>query len=514
MFKRLKIYIFMIAIILSSSIFAINVNFSDPTTTPTGTSPNLSDSGQSATLPQVATDSSGRYVYAVWERSDGTNTRIQVAVSSDYGVTWTDPSTTPGTTPNLSDSGQDASNAQVTTDSSGRYVYAVWQRLDGTNNRIQVAISSDFGVTWIDPTTTPGTSPNLSDSGQNASLAQVATDSTGRYVYAVWERLDGTNSRIQVAISSDFGVTWTDPTTTPGTSPNLSDSGQNAINAQVTTDSSGRYVYAAWQRSDGTNTRIQVVISSDYGVTWTDPTTTPGTTPNLSDSGQDAINAQVATDSSGRYVYAVWQNNTNFRIQVAISSDFGLSWTDPTTTPTGTTPNLSGQGAVSTQVTTDSSGRYVYAVWQLNTGAFIDIIQVAISSDFGETWTDPTTTPGTTPNLSDSGQNAINAQVTTDSSGRYVYAVWQRSDGTNNRIQAAISSDFGVTWTDPTTTPGTSPNLSDPGQSASFAQVTTDSSGRYVYAVWQRSDGTNTIIQVAIGVKSFFPIRNLTFRRV
>jgi len=503
----------MTAIILSSSIFAVNVNFSDPTTTP-GTTPNLSDSGQSASDAQVATDSSGRYVYAVWERDDGTNSRIQVAISSDFGVTWTDPSTTPGTTPNLSDSGKNASSAQVATDSSGRYVYAVWERDDGTNFRIQVAISSDYGVTWTDPTTTPGTTPNLSDPGQDAVSPQIATDSSGRYVYAVWRRSDGTNVRIQVAISSDFGVTWTDPTTTPGTTPNLSDSGQNAASSQIATDSSGRYVYAVWQRDDGTNLIIQVAISSDFGVTWTDPTTTPGTSPNLSDPGQDATSAQVATDSTGRYVYAVWHRNST--IQAAISSDYGVTWTDPTTTPTGTTPNLSDPGsATKAQVATDSTGRYVYAVWQRSDGTNLRI-QVAISSDFGVTWIDPTITPtGTSPNLSDPGQNAQFPKIATDSSGRYVYTVWYRLDGTNNIIQAAISSDFGLSWTDPTTTPtGTSPNLSDSGQSAILPQVATDSSGGYVYAVWQRSNGTNTIIQVAIGVKSFFPIKNLTFRRV
>ncbi len=527
MFKILKSYIILIAIILNSSIFAINVNFSNPTTTPSDLgAPNLSDSGQNAFNSQIATDSSGRYVYAVWQRSNGSNIIIQVTISSDFGVTWADPTSTPSDlgAPNLSDSGEDAFNSQIATDSSGRYVYAVWQRSTFGTEIIQVAISSDFGVTWTDPTSTPsGTSPpNLSDPGKNAEASQIATDSSGRYVYAVWDRVDSSGKLIiQVAISSDFGVTWTDPTTTPtGTSPpNLSDPGQNAFASQIATDSSGRYVYAVWQRSNAANDIIQVAISSDFGVTWADPTSTPSDldSPNLSDSGEDANLAQIATDSSGRYVYAIWQRSVTSIIQVAISSDFGVTWTDPTSTPSGTSPpnlSASGEAASRSQIATDSTGRYVYAVWQRSNGA-IDIIQVAISSDFGVTWTDPTTTPtGTSPNLSVSGNSATISQIATDSSGRYVYAVWVRSNGTNNIIQVAISSDFGVTWTDPTTTPTgtTPPNLSVSGANANRPQIATDSTGRYGYAVWDRVD-TNNIIQVTNGFKTFFPLNSLTIKR-
>ena len=67
-----------------------DVNFTIPTTTPTGISPNLSEAGEGALRPQITTDSTGKYVYAVWNRSDGSNQIIQVAISSDYGNTWTD----------------------------------------------------------------------------------------------------------------------------------------------------------------------------------------------------------------------------------------------------------------------------------------------------------------------------------------------------------------------------------------------------------------------------------------
>ena len=284
MFKILKTLALFFLAFLNVAVFAINVNFSDPTTTPDG-SPDLASSGVRA---QITTDSSGRYVYAVWDDL-GVSGTVQVAISSDFGVTWADPTSTPAGSPNLASSGV---RAQITTDSSGRYVYAVWDDL-GVSGTVQVAISSDFGVTWVSPTTTPDGSPDLASSGESA---QITTDSSGRYVYAVWDEAPGA---VQVAISSDFGVTWVSPTSTPtGVIPDLALSGQFA---QITTDSSGRYVYAVWEVSGPA--AVQVAISSDFGVTWVSPTSTPDIPPNLASSGELA---QITTDSSGRYVYAVW----------------------------------------------------------------------------------------------------------------------------------------------------------------------------------------------------------------
>jgi hypothetical protein len=158
------------------------------------------------------------------------------------------------------------------------------------------------------PTPADDGTPNLSDSGENAEGPQIATSGSGEYVYATWYRYDGTDFRIQVAISSDYGVTFSSPTTTSADdgAPNLSDSGEAARNPQIATDDTGKYVYAIWRRFDGTDYRIQVAISSDYGVTFSDPTTTLAGTPNLSDSGEDAYYTQIATSGTGQYVYATW----------------------------------------------------------------------------------------------------------------------------------------------------------------------------------------------------------------
>ena len=50
-------------------------------------------------------------------------------------------------------------------------------------------------------------------------------------------------------------------------------------------------------------------------------------------------------------------------------------------------------------------------------------------------------------NLSATGQNAYDPQVAMSSDGTYQTITWRRSNGTNDIIQAATSSDNGATWT-------------------------------------------------------------------
>jgi hypothetical protein len=501
-----KIPLIFVAVTLSAS-----SDFFNPTTTPGGT-PNLSVSGENAESPQIATDATGEHVYATWRRSDGTDYLIQVTRSLNYGVDFSDPSSTPtGTTPpNLSVGGQSAGQPQITTDATGQYVYAVWARSDGSNLRIQVARSNNEGAGFSDPSLTPGGTPNLSVSGEPANFSQITTNGTGQYVYATWTRSDGTNGIIQVARSTDFGDKFYDPTSTPtGSTPNLSVSGENATVAQITTDATGEHVYGIWQRFDGTNWIIQVARSTDFGDKFYDPNSTPtGSTPNLSVSGENAFAPQIATDDTGQYVYTIWRRSdgTNFIVQVAISENEGDDFSNPLSTPTGSTPNLSvsGEDADAPQIATNATGEYVYAIWLRHDGTK-SRVQVARSENYGEDFEDPTSTPtGSTPNLSVSGENAFNPQITTDGTGKYVYATWIIEDGTDKIVQVAVSSDFGVTFSDPTTTPTgtTPPNLSVSGGNALLPQITTDATGKYAYAVWTRSDGTNFIIQVAVAITS------------
>lgn len=512
MTKTIKLLCFMF--LVSASVFA-DINFIDPKTTPEGIVPNISRAGGNAQTPQIATSNEGKYVYTIWNRSNGTNYRTQVSVSSDYGMTWVDPKETPaGTTPDISRAGGNALRSSIATNSTGQFVYAIWKRSNGTYNIIQVAHSSDYGMSWVDPKVVPlkNVSPDISVSNQNSDQPQITTDASGQYVYATWLKFNGSNNIVQVAISSDYGMSWVYPKSviTSEVTPDLSRKGQNANLPYIICDKSGKYVYVIWARSNGTNNIIQVAISSDYGMTFADPQSTPsGNAPDLSRAGQSALECKIISDNSGQYVYAIWNryNGSNYAVEIAISSDYGKSWVDPKYFPTvdfNQILTFGDQNCNSMNIATNSTGQFVYAIWRKNIKGTDGVIQVAISSDYGFTWERPTTTPNKliSPNLTPFYQNVNSPYISTDASGKNVYAIWSKYNGKNFVIQAAVSFDYGLSWDNPANVPSSNktPSISRLDQNAIDPDIISDGSGKHFYATWVSSSDDNNIVQVATGV--------------
>ncbi len=350
---------------------------------------------------ETAMDSTGQYVYCIWNKFDTDISAVQTNLSTDYGVTWQNPTSTPanGGTPNLSDTTKNSTFGEIAVSLTGEYVYAIWRCLENNSNYIiQTAFSSDYGVTWQYPTTTPadGPSPNLSDNGKDAFTPEISTDSTGQYVYAVWCRNSASMIIVQTAFSSDFGVTWQNPTTTTGDggTPNLSDNNGSAYDCMIKTDLTGQYVYAIWTRANGTDWIIQTVKSSDFGVTWQKPTSTPadGGSPNLSNNGRTALNPCLTLDSTGQFLNVTWQRyDSGYIIQTVRSTNYGITWINPTsTTGDGGVPNLSNNGdnAQFAHISVDSLGENVFVIWYIEQ-AGNKVVQIASSSDYGATWINP-----------------------------------------------------------------------------------------------------------------------------
>ena len=118
------------------------------------------------------------------------------------------------------------------------------------------------------------------------------------------------------------------------------------------------------------------------------------------------------------------------------------------------------------------------AVWSRSDGSDL-IIQAATRPPGGSF--------GTPVDLSEGGQNAFDPQITTAPDGT-VTAVWSRSNGSNSIIQTATRPPGGSF--------GTPVDLSEVGQNAFNPQITTAPDGTAT-AVWQRSNGSNTIVQAA-----------------
>ena len=134
-----------------------------------------------------------------------------------------------------------------------------------------------------------------------------------------------------------------------------------------------------------------------------------------------------------------------------------------------------GRDAVEPQVAVDAGGDTV-AVWGRSNGS--DFIIQASSRPAGGGWTPPV-------DLSAVGRSATEPQVAIGPGGSAV-AVWARTNGAHVVVQGA-SKPAGGAWTPVV-------DLSDSEKTAGEPQVAIDSAGRAV-AVWQRSDGFNTIVQ-------------------
>jgi hypothetical protein len=154
----------------------------------------------------------------------------------------------------------------------------------------------------------------------------------------------------------------------------------------------------------------------------------------------------------------------------------GVSWSTPV--------NIStiGLSATTPQIAIDGSGNVV-AVWRL-----LDIGGTIIQSSRlvagGVGWS----TPEQLSVFSETGTSSDNPQVAANGSGNAV-AVWQQGNGSNTIIRFSQSTDGGASWSEPT-------DLSELGQSAITPEVAVDGSGNAV-ALWRRSNGENDIIQAS-----------------
>lgn len=403
---------------------------------------NLSAAGQGSGDPQIAVDGSGNAV-AIWRRSDGDNNIAQSSWSDDGGASWS-------ASVDLSEPGEGVSNPRIALGGSG-VAHAVWNRYDGSNTRVQYTRSVDGGVTWSEPV-------NLSTAGVNGQNPEIAPDGSGNLV-AVWRGSNGDYDIIQSSRSTNSGVSWSTPV-------DLSLTEQDSRSPQVAFDGSGIAV-AVWLRSDGNNQIVQASRSTNGGASWSTPA-------NLSESGVDSERPQIAIDGSGNAI-AVWGRDPygDTIIQSSRLLVGGASWSTPVNVSTA------GNSATTPQFAIDGSGNAV-AVWRYS-GVDGTIIQSSRLAAGGASWSVPV-------QLSVYPGSSDNPQVAADGLGNAV-AVWQQGNGSNNIIRFSQSTDGGASWTVVT-------DLSEPGQSAITPDVAVDGSGNSI-AIWRRSNGENDIIQAS-----------------
>jgi hypothetical protein len=176
-----------------------------------------------------------------------------------------------------------------------------------------------------------------------------------------------------------------------------------------------------WRRSDGNDDIVQSSRFVAGGVSWSTPV-------NVSPAGIQAATPRIAVDGSGNVV-AVWRllDIGGTIIQSSRLVAGGVGWSTPEQlsvfSETGTSSD-------NPQVAANGSGNAV-AVWQQGNGSNT-IIRFSQSTDGGANWSEPT-------DLSELGQSAITPEVAVNGSGNAV-ALWRRSNGENDIIQASFSS--------------------------------------------------------------------------
>ena len=232
---------------------------------------------------------------------------------------------------------------------------------------------------------------------------------------------------------------------------------------RVAIDAAGNAT-VAWTQSDAAGMTVQAATRPGDG-TFSAPV-------NLSTTGPTSYASQrIATNAAGETV-AVWSG-----------SDDANTIVEAATRPTGgvfSAPldlSATGRDADSAQAAIDAAGNAV-VVWTRFDGTS-RVVQFAHRPAGGAF--------SAALGVSPAGAEARTPQVHVNAAGDAVVA-WQRSDGTNTIIQATIRR-AGATFAPAT-------NLSLTGRDAVEPQVGIDADGDAI-AVWQRSNGTNTIVQAA-----------------
>ncbi len=359
-------------------------------THPTDFNEHLSLNGLMADTPQVAINDNG-IVLITWRQSDGANDQIFRSERAANG-TWSHPT---DLSDSISPDGQGAYNPQVAINNSGIALITWWQS-DGLFSRIYKSERSANG-TWTNPSSL---SDNISPDGQGAYPPQLTINGNG-LALITWRQSDGANDRIFKSERAANG-TWTHPA---DLNDNISPSGSSATNnPQVAINNDG-FALIAWVQSDGSNNQIFKSERAASG-TWAHPA---DLNDNISPSGQDAIDSQVAINNSGIALITWLQSDgSNDRIFKSERTSSG-TWAHPSDLNNNISPN--GSSASNLQVAINDDG-FALIAWEQPDGSYSKIYKSERTAS--GTWTHPSTLNDS---ISPSEQQASYPQVAINSDG-------------------------------------------------------------------------------------------------
>lgn len=287
------------------------------------------------------------HLVAAWQQdrwSGGAARGVRSAASFDGGRTWAASSPTfsrcAGGTPSNGGDYERASDPWVAIGPDGTaYQIAITvsgqaQTVNGLG-AVMVARSADGGRTWDTPVTL------IRDVGNpfNDKESMTADWTDARYAYAVWDRLEGALGPTLFARTTDSGRTWEPPRVIFDPGPS-----RQTINNQVVVLPDGTLVCAFSQYVIAGNTVVatllQVIRSTDKGLTWSAPITVANVFARGASDPQSGAQIRdgstlgsIAAGRNGQ-IAIVWQDarfssGQRDGIALARSLDGGLTWTSP-----------------------------------------------------------------------------------------------------------------------------------------------------------------------------------------
>jgi hypothetical protein len=423
----------------------------------------LSTTGQSASSAAIAISKDGSTAIAIWIRSNGTKTIVQAATGSvvNNSITWSAPL-------DLSAAGQNANNPKVAISSDGAKATAIWTRNNGSKNIVQTssAVINNNVASWSNVS-------DLSSTSKSADSPDIKLTPDGTKATAVWKY--DTYGTIQSASATISGntPTWgtvSDIFTTTGTWVEYS---------RIGLSNDGTKATAVWMHViDGFFiVESASAIISGNSQTW-------GAVTHISELHTDSINPQLGLSSDGSKAAVSWG---------AAFYPGTVTGTISGTTASWNTPNLSqyySTGRPKTDINISSNGNNVTVIWD-NTLPFAPDYPRYIKSAsaiFGSSipvWSSQT-------NIVGGNVDVTQPYLDVSSDGSVAFAVWTHSSS-NYFVQASYGLIEGsvTLWSAPI-------DISAAGQSATNPEIAVSLNGSVAVAIWQRSNGTNTIIQAAL----------------